>query len=99
MDATKLKKATLTYMAWKLPESSIEDLRNTFIKIDSNADGRITVEEFRKGIDVLGLKASEKEISNLIATLDSNNNGYIDYTEFLAGCLRSQVYLQEENMR
>ena len=46
MEATKFKKATLTYMAWKIPESSIEDLRSTFIKIDSDSDGTITVDEF-----------------------------------------------------
>lgn len=34
-----------------------------------------------------------------MAELDTNNNGYIDYTEFLAGCLKSKVYMQEENLR
>jgi len=28
--------------------------------------------------------------------LDTNNNGYIDYTEFLAGCMKSKIYLKEE---
>ncbi len=93
MDANKFKKTTLTYIAWKIPESSIEDLRNTFIKLDSNADGKITIDEFRTGINCLNIKATEEEISNLIKNLDSNNNGFVDYTEFLAGCLRSQVYL------
>jgi calcium-dependent protein kinase len=32
-------------------------------------------------------------------TLDTNNNGYIDYTEFLAGCMRSKIYLKEDHLR
>jgi Ca2+-binding EF-hand superfamily protein len=28
--------------------------------------------------------------------LDTNHNGYIDYTEFLAGCMKSKIYLKEE---
>ena len=30
--------------------------------------------------------------------LDTNDNGYIDYTEFLAGCMKSKIYLKEDNL-
>jgi calcium-dependent protein kinase len=50
MDAVNFKKATLTYLAAKLPEKNIEDLRQMFIKIDDNGDGRITGEEFRNAL-------------------------------------------------
>lgn len=50
MDAVNFKKATLTYLAAKLPEKNIEDLREMFIKIDDNGDGRITSEEFKSAL-------------------------------------------------
>ena len=31
--------------------------------------------------------------------LDLNENGSIDYTEFLAGCMRSKIYLKEDHLR
>lgn len=31
--------------------------------------------------------------------LDTNNNGYIDYTEFLAGCMKSKIYLKEDHLK
>ena len=34
-----------------------------------------------------------------MSELDTNNNGYIDYTEFLAGCMKSKLYLQQDNLR
>jgi calcium-dependent protein kinase len=35
----------------------------------------------------------------LIYMLDTNNNGYIDYTEFLAGCMKSKIYLREDYLK
>ena len=31
--------------------------------------------------------------------MDLNGNGTIDYTEFLAGCLRSKIYLKEDHLK
>ena len=31
--------------------------------------------------------------------IDSNQNGYIDYTEFIAACLQSYNYLQENHLK
>jgi hypothetical protein len=38
-------------------------------------------------------------MSQLLNKLDTNNNGFIDYTEFLAGCMKSKIYLQEETLK
>lgn len=34
-----------------------------------------------------------------MAVMDSNKNGYIDYTEFIAACLQSYNYLQENHLK
>ena len=46
IDAVNFKKATLIYLAAKLPEGYIEELRQLFIMVDLNGDGRITQDEF-----------------------------------------------------
>lgn len=46
MEASNMKKTILIYLAAKLPEKSLEDLRRLFIKVDSNGDGKITIDEF-----------------------------------------------------
>jgi Ca2+-binding EF-hand superfamily protein len=86
-------------MAAKLPEQSIEDMRQTFITMDINGDGRIQHEEFRNAIKSSGVNMNEDELKNIISTLDMNGNGYIDYTEFLAGCMDQNVFLNEANLR
>jgi hypothetical protein len=50
MDAVNFKKATLIYLAAKLPESYVFDLRQLFIQMDVNGDGRITTDEFQNAI-------------------------------------------------
>jgi len=32
-------------------------------------------------------------------SLDTNNNGWIDYNEFLAGGMRSKIYLNQDNLK
>jgi Ca2+-binding EF-hand superfamily protein len=42
---------------------------------------------------------SETELDDLMRTLDTNHSGFIDYTEFLAGCMRAKIYLKESNLK
>lgn len=46
IEAANFKKATLIYLAAKLPEKDLEELRKLFIQVDSNGDGKITIDEF-----------------------------------------------------
>jgi calcium-dependent protein kinase len=34
-----------------------------------------------------------------MSIMDSNKNGYIDYTEFIAACLQSYNYLKENHLK
>ena len=99
VDAANFKKATLIYLASKLPEKNIEELRKLFIQIDSNGDGKITLQEFSKALTTYGLHYTQEEVVKIMNNLDTNGNGYIDYTEFLAGCLKSKIYLKEDHLR
>ena len=46
----KLRQTTLTYIASRIPESQIQDLRAAFTKFDKNGDGQLTHEELKEGI-------------------------------------------------
>lgn len=99
IEAAYFKKATLIYLASRLPEKDFEELRNLFIEIDLDGDGRIVVEEFVKSLITYGIKQTPEETNELVNQLDINNNGYVDYTEFLAACMKSKIYLQEDYLR
>ncbi|CDW87482.1 protein kinase domain containing protein [Stylonychia lemnae] len=99
MQAVNLKKTTLIYLASKLPEKNIDELRKLFIQIDLDGDGIITSEEFKHALTIYGFQIDKDEIEQLVNQIDTNNNGFIDYTEFIAGCMKSKIYLREENIR
>ena len=99
IEAANFKKATLIYLASKLPEKDLEELRKLFIQCDINGDGKITIDEFAIALQSYGLKYTPEETKDLMNKLDTNNNGFIDYTEFLAGCMKSKIYLKEDYLR
>lgn len=42
MKHSKLRQSTLTYIASRIPESNINELRAAFTKFDKNGDGQLT---------------------------------------------------------
>lgn len=68
--------------------------------MDKNGDGQLTPEELRVGLtEIPDINLSETDISNAMTVIDSNQNGLIDYTEFIAACLQSYNYLKENHLR
>lgn len=89
----KLKRVTLTLMASKLSERDIESSREAFKKLDMSGDGLINKEEMLEGMRIAQVRIDLTSLDNLFTIIDSNQNGKIDYTEFLAACLYSQTFL------
>ena len=50
MHTAKLRQSTLTYIASRIPESQIKELREAFTKFDKNGDGQLTHQELLEGI-------------------------------------------------
>ena len=59
-------------------------IRKAFEKYDSDGNGYITIDEFRKVVeDKYGSKLTSKEIKKLMKDADTNSDGKIGYDEFL----------------
>jgi Ca2+-binding EF-hand superfamily protein len=65
-----------------LMASSKRTLPEIFSEFDSDRNGFVTVVEFRNAIRKLGLGLSSKDIDALLAKIDKNGDGRIDYREF-----------------
>jgi Ca2+-binding EF-hand superfamily protein len=63
-------------------------LRDAFRKFDKNGDGRLTLDELKEGVrNIDGCNITEEDLIKAMNVMDSNQNGFIDYTEFIAACL------------
>jgi len=100
MDSLQLKRTTLSLIASRIPEDQIQSLRMAFTKMDKNGDGSLTFEELKQGMtEIQDIHLTESELLDAMSVIDSNQNGLIDYTEFIAACLQSYNYLQESHLR
>jgi Ca2+-binding EF-hand superfamily protein len=75
---------------------------DTFQAIDEDQSGLISADELKlafKKHQALSHLDSDKLIDQIMKTIDYDNNGSINYTEFLSGTLDPKVLFNEENLR
>ncbi|GMH19680.1 hypothetical protein Nepgr_021522 [Nepenthes gracilis] len=68
----------------KLDDDQIAELREIFRTFDRNDDGKLTQLELGSLMRSLGLKPSEDQLDSLIQAADKNNNGLIEFSEFIS---------------
>jgi len=92
----KLKKAALAVIANQMSESQIIQLKDTFVALDANGDGLLTVAELRDGIAKMGLSEVPADLQAIMDAVDANASGSIDYTEFVSASMDKKTYMQED---
>lgn len=75
--------AMLTKMSDQLTEDQVAEFREAFSLFDKNNDGKITTKELGTVMRSLGQNPSESELADMINEVDANNDGTIDFAEFL----------------
>jgi calmodulin len=65
-------------------EEELDELREAFDYNDRDGDGRIQLDEFSDMLDELEADMSEKEIEIGFKDIDTNDDGRIDFQEFVA---------------
>lgn len=77
------------------------DLKEIFTALDKNGDGMLTQEELLEGYKKL-YKSEERaiaEVQNLMEKADADNNGFIDYSEFLVAMANKKKILSKANVK
>ena len=92
------QKMVLNYIASRLSEDEIKDLKKLFILFDCDKDGSINRNDFREGFRKLNLSLLESEFESIFYSMDTDNNGLIDFTEFLAPFINDNIYLNEKTL-
>ena len=94
-----IKKMGLMFIASRLDENEINNLKNVFSAFDTGKDGQISFEELKKGLmDMKSNKMTEEDIKKLFEALDVDQNGKIDYTEFIAATMDEANYYKHERL-
>jgi calcium-dependent protein kinase len=93
----KLEKAALTYITSQLiTVQEISELRLVFTQLDKNGDGRLDRGELISAYEKSDLPLSGLE--QIFQACDSDQNGFIDYTEFITSASNWQTLLSKERL-
>ncbi|CAG8053197.1 unnamed protein product [Penicillium olsonii] len=70
-------------LADSLTEEQVSEYKEAFSLFDKDGDGQITTKELGTVMRSLGQNPSESELQDMINEVDADNNGTIDFPEFL----------------
>ncbi|CAM9170181.1 unnamed protein product, partial [Phaeothamnion confervicola] len=93
---SKLKRAALMVVAHRSEPGELRRLREIFMRYDVEHTGTITVRDFKTVLLQEGFQ--ELEIETVYQELDEDNDGEIQYTEFLAASLETMGQMEEERL-
>ncbi|KAG5530223.1 hypothetical protein RHGRI_030560 [Rhododendron griersonianum] len=94
---SRLKQFALRALASILDDGELADLRDQFDAIDADKNGAISLEEMRLALAKdLPWKLKESRVLEILQAIDSNTDGLVDFTEFVAATLHVHQ-LEEHN--
>jgi calcium-dependent protein kinase len=88
----------MTAIAVQAGPDDIKNLKDIFLAIDKNGDGTLTFTEIEEGLKKMKIPDWESLLESL-KNADTDSSGTVDYTEFIAATLDSQIYLKEEYLK
>ena len=66
-----------------IPEDQMEEFKQAFALFDKDGNGHVDADELGQVLASLGQIPTEEEIKRMIAEVDGDMNGTIEFTEFL----------------
>ena len=77
----KLQHATITYLVNQLAQKEdLVDLQKAFKALDKNSDGKLSRDELVEGYRKIYGELAELEVDKILAKVDANGSGEIDYS-------------------
>jgi len=97
----KLQQVVLAFLVHNIPQlKSMKDIYKVFLTYDENSDGKITKKEMTNIFEKkLELKDYKKEIDEIFKKLDSDNNGFIEYEEFVRASINKEILVTDEILK
>jgi Ca2+-binding EF-hand superfamily protein len=74
----------------------IRELKEAFMACDDNGDGKISMAEFKKGMEG---HIDSSEIEDVFRSIDTDGGGFIEYSEFLAAAISKDTYMREDKLK
>lgn len=79
----------------------LRDLNKLFVQWDTNQDGSLSLQELQTNMKSITqfFNLDEPDVRRMMQAADTNNDGTIDYTEFITAAFDKKKLLSQENIR
>ena len=96
---TKFYQLILTYLSYHFSDNKLlNEINQLYEKLDKNMDFQISQSEIYKAYKEAKIVIKSKEVENIINSMDFNDNGDIDYEEFVRMCIPKEKLFTEKNL-
>jgi len=95
--ASKFRRCCSNMLAWSLSNDERAKVREHFLRMDKNMQGTITLGELREAITET-LQGSDEEVRHVFEALDFNHTDQVNFSEFLAAMVSTQIDLHDDLM-
>jgi calcium-dependent protein kinase len=75
------------------------ELQKAFKALDKNSDGKLSRDELIEGYRKIYGELAESEVDKILARVDSNHSGEIDYSEWIVATINKEKLLSREKLR
>ena len=97
----KLREAVKTFIASQLlTRLELKEVKKVFLELDQNGDGKLSKEELVMGYSkAFGEEEAKEQVERIMSHVDTDKNGYLEYTEFLKAATDQEVLINEKNLK
>ena len=96
----KLQQVVLTLMVHQLISADeMDDQKKIFSLLDTNKDGMLQREELIAAFQEVYGKVVEAEVDEIMALIDLNGNGVIDYSEWLVATVKIEEIVKVKKLK
>ena len=96
-----IQEIALAYLVHNFPQmKEVITANKLFNQLDTDGDGKINKNDLLKGLRTkIDSKTLEKDVDRIYRNIDMDNNGYIEYEEFVRAAVSKEKFVEDQNLR
>lgn len=98
---SKIQQLVIAFLVHNLPQTeSVKTILKMFRHFNKTGSCKLTKQELKEGLyEYKGKEEVDKAVEHLFILLDSDNNGFIEFEEFLRACVDKKQLLTDEKLK
>ena len=96
-----IQEFALSYLVHNFPQmKEVINANKLFNQLDTDGDGKINKNDLLKGLKTRNeSKTLEKDVDRIYRNIDMDNNGYIEYEEFVRAAVSKEKFIEDHILR